>query len=643
MRNTAAQCDAARQFLEHYDELLAWAMRLTGRGVDEAQDLVHDAFIAFTGGTRADIHNLNGYLYGILRNILRADRRRADYRRRAAGPTGESNLETFHQPAIEPIDRLHAERTLARVASFARRRSYESKVGSALLLRYFLGYAPREIARIMRVQTSNVDDWLKLGRREARRINDNEPSAVPQVAENSSVVRPFTLPASRVPSGATNTLAGLRREVFRSPHSRCFSGWRLRRLYGSRTNGPVATTVLAEIVTCPNCLDRVSDLLGFPGVSERHPADTLAPSAREHRRAGRRVRRTAVIGLLVVAASLSILLVRTQLVASAAELLRATGAAVVRLWHSGAGSRPRPSTALPVKPSPLFASPPPLPQNDAIARSVAVRANVIELTDAAAAELQVQALYLLDRGGMLLGRQYDLSRDGDGFVRLTTVARDRAEQEQVRRALAPIIRTPRFRLTIKDLAHLRARAQRVSGPESVIVRDLELTQELTPLMALVRQHVSETDVQRFANRVLKSSRQALLHSSVLQDLAARFGRSTLRANGAARATWETMLRYHALAVARETERLRADLVSLAPTSGLSNAASTNASTEGDRAVPTPLHATVSQLHTLASFHDDALGAALAASTGHGTGASVDAATLIRSLEAAERLAASIYR
>ena len=66
-------------FIERYERLMSWAMRLTERNRDQAEDLVHDAFVQFTF-TRPNlevINNLDGYLYGILRNLRLLQMRRA--------------------------------------------------------------------------------------------------------------------------------------------------------------------------------------------------------------------------------------------------------------------------------------------------------------------------------------------------------------------------------------------------------------------------------------------------------------------------------------------------------------------------------------------------------------------------------------
>ncbi len=70
-------------FIERYDRLLRWSLQLTERDRELAEDLLHDAFIQFTlSPADADaIQNLDGYLYGMLRNLHLSQVRRTTRQR----------------------------------------------------------------------------------------------------------------------------------------------------------------------------------------------------------------------------------------------------------------------------------------------------------------------------------------------------------------------------------------------------------------------------------------------------------------------------------------------------------------------------------------------------------------------------------
>src|SRR5689334_17930091 len=66
-------------FIERYEWLLGWSLQLTGHNQEQAEDLLHDAFVQFTLA-RPDldaVQNLEGYLYSMLRNMHVSQIRRA--------------------------------------------------------------------------------------------------------------------------------------------------------------------------------------------------------------------------------------------------------------------------------------------------------------------------------------------------------------------------------------------------------------------------------------------------------------------------------------------------------------------------------------------------------------------------------------
>lgn len=67
------------QFIQRYQALAAWALRLCGNDRQHAEDLVQDAFVAFTLSRPdlAGIENLDGYLRGMLRKLQVSRIRRA--------------------------------------------------------------------------------------------------------------------------------------------------------------------------------------------------------------------------------------------------------------------------------------------------------------------------------------------------------------------------------------------------------------------------------------------------------------------------------------------------------------------------------------------------------------------------------------
>src|SRR5216684_8320060 len=72
----------AEEFVERYDWLHSWCLRLTGHDREQAKDLLHDAFVHFTV-SRPDlrtIENIEAFLYTLLRNLYLSQMRRFSMR-----------------------------------------------------------------------------------------------------------------------------------------------------------------------------------------------------------------------------------------------------------------------------------------------------------------------------------------------------------------------------------------------------------------------------------------------------------------------------------------------------------------------------------------------------------------------------------
>src|SRR5260370_39667216 len=84
-------------FIQHYDQLLAWALQLSEGDRSQAKDLVQDAYVQFTLHRRDlnSIDNLEGSLYGLLRHL------HLSHLRRAARPSaGTQSLIAFESAEL---------------------------------------------------------------------------------------------------------------------------------------------------------------------------------------------------------------------------------------------------------------------------------------------------------------------------------------------------------------------------------------------------------------------------------------------------------------------------------------------------------------------------------------------------------------
>lgn len=263
-------------FLARYGKLLGWALHLTGGDREQAEDLVHDAFIQYTFSRPdlAGIQNLDGYLYAMLRNLRLSQIRR---RQRLPGqslPALQYDSAELSLRAVDPRDQIRVQDQLRQICRYACIRKETSKAGSVLLLRFMLGYYPREIAQVMRGSKQAAEERLRAARGEARLFLEN-PDGLHFLGKPNEV----SVDTGGYARTSEELLHDLRRAVFRSCRGDCLSAKRLAVLYRGGEPSIEAET-FAHIVSCPRCLDAVNRLLGLPLLSERYPTDTLGTDTR---------------------------------------------------------------------------------------------------------------------------------------------------------------------------------------------------------------------------------------------------------------------------------------------------------------------------------------------------------------------------
>jgi DNA-directed RNA polymerase specialized sigma24 family protein len=253
--------------IQRYDWLMNWSLKLTGHNREEAEDLVQDAFVEFTlsAPDLASIQNLEGYLYGMLRNIYISRVRRSsridkhtvnllDY------DSAEIWLRSVHIDSL-----IHARELLRRVCRYACERKETSKAGSILILRFFHGYYPGEIARIALCTRRAVDDWMLIARKEARKL-----------VEQTIVEGPAAAVSESSGCSGNDFLDSLRRTIFDSKKGRCLSQAEIEDRYNSEGQQPaIDRKLLAHISSCPACLERINQSLNLPPLSDRFPTDML--------------------------------------------------------------------------------------------------------------------------------------------------------------------------------------------------------------------------------------------------------------------------------------------------------------------------------------------------------------------------------
>jgi DNA-directed RNA polymerase specialized sigma24 family protein len=186
-----AKQDHARAFLARYEALRAYSLRLTNQNRSLADDLVQDAYIQFTVAQPdlERIQNLDGYLAVLVRHLHISSIRRTAAHRFAHVPIHDDDSAELAWALARNDDAGRARDGLIAICEYACARKDTSKAASVLILRFFHGFYPPEIARILRAPL----EWCTTGYgRHARRFgrsSTNQAASTPRATFLPNSVR----------------------------------------------------------------------------------------------------------------------------------------------------------------------------------------------------------------------------------------------------------------------------------------------------------------------------------------------------------------------------------------------------------------------------------------------------------------------
>jgi RNA polymerase sigma factor (sigma-70 family) len=263
-------------FMQRYERLRAWALRLVVGDQQQADDLLHDAFIHFTlhRSLIENVQNLDAYLYTMLRNLHLSQARRL-----ARTPQGHLSLLDYDSAdiglqSVDPRDQIKVQDELRMIGRYACIRKQTSKAGSVLILRFFHGYYPAEIARILNCPRSAVDSLLKGARGEAKLFLQN-PEGLTFIRD----IEVQDLPTFNFGRVAPDILAELRQTIFSSGfcsgRERCVPLEILQATYSEDATELVDVATLNHLVSCQKCLDEANRLLDLPLLAMRQASETI--------------------------------------------------------------------------------------------------------------------------------------------------------------------------------------------------------------------------------------------------------------------------------------------------------------------------------------------------------------------------------
>lgn len=235
----------------------------------------------------------------------------------------------------------------------------------------------------------------------------------------------------------------------------------------------------------------------------------------------------------------------------------------------------------------------------------------------ATADLEVEALRLLNQVGADLGEQISVKRTSEGTLQISGIVETEQRKTEIMNALAPIT-NPAVRIEIQTVAEAVARQSHTPTP-SPSTRTVEIAGNTMAAEPEVRAYFAreggDTDeaVRRFAGRMVGLSNQAMDHLWAMKRLLNQFSPEELRAlTPEARAKWLGLIRAHARSYQQITQSLRRELQPIF----FPGHATAGASAEGARiADMSELARAVEQLFELGSANDRVIRSAFTASTG----------------------------
>lgn len=271
-------------FMERYSSILTWAKTLTKGDPELTEDIVQDAYIQFTlnAPPLSEIQNLDGYLYILLKNLCLANIRRSGRNRLTQLSIFEYDSAEFAFSRIDYRDQETARDELQKICSFLTVRKNKARTAGVFILRFFHGYFPSEIARVLRTSRPAVDVRLLEARKEIKAFLEN-PKDVKFIGFDDSAKEIFRWLPVQVNSNHDEFLHRLRTVIFNVCEGEHQSTKELNEFYGIEKMSPIKIEKLSHLVSCPRCLDAVNLKLKLPNLSSRFPTDAIGRDKKKDR------------------------------------------------------------------------------------------------------------------------------------------------------------------------------------------------------------------------------------------------------------------------------------------------------------------------------------------------------------------------
>jgi anti-sigma factor RsiW len=262
----------------------------------------------------------------------------------------------------------------------------------------------------------------------------------------------------------------------------------------------------------------------------------------------------------------------------------------------------------------------------------------------ASADLEVEALQLLNQVGADLGEQISVKRTQEGTLLVSGIVETEQRKTEILNSLAPIRNNPAVRVDIQTVAEAVAKQADTPNP-SPSTRAVEIagnTMAAEPeLRAYFGREGGDTDaaIRRYAARMVNLSNQGMDHLWAMKRLLNQFSPEERRAlTPEASAKWIGLIRAHARSYQQSSQALRRELQPIF----FAGQSASGVSAEGAAIADTnELARAVEQLFKLGSSNDRVIRSAFTSSAGGVMTTVIKAPQFWQSLRNAEVLAARV--
>jgi DNA-directed RNA polymerase specialized sigma24 family protein len=207
--------------------------------------------------TFAGHDHIKAYLYKSLKNMLLSRWRRQRKDIVFGFPSVYFESIEFAIAAADRSSLPFVRSELAAICEYACMRRKSSRVGSALILRYFLGYSPDEITVILQWSRAQVHTNCETGRLEARAYLER-----PQILRflNDVDRSAYSFPRE-LPHDTSALFDELMSRIFSRAEGPCLPPLELKERYQKGIGRGYNTNESAHLASCKACLDQASAIL----------------------------------------------------------------------------------------------------------------------------------------------------------------------------------------------------------------------------------------------------------------------------------------------------------------------------------------------------------------------------------------------